>query len=207
MSNKTSKAAWNWFLKRNKIQTLVLPRVILSQWQFHKDLSMTVWSLAVWRTLREGLQKRWRLLLCDDLVLEGMNGERGDREREREMENSGIDAEENVTKQWNPSEGIDVFLYVCVWCLCSNECVTVYCGAVDVRSSPPFFHGGIFRAFSDLRQLKKKGVVMNADSGGCRQGVRWWDDGGMTDTNKEGWEERRGVELVNKGGSHLGRDN
>lgn len=158
----------------------------------------------MWMTLREGQREKEVGGSCHVMPL-SLKGwmERGETVRQREMENSRIDAEENVTKQWNSLWGTkrhgEIRMKDFFWvCLCMPYIVEQWMSGAS---------GDIFRAFCDLGQWKKRGagmVVMKADNGGCRQqGTRWCT--GITETHRKR-DERRGEEWnwVRKEGVTLG---
>ena len=121
-----------------------------------------------------GTTQKKRLLPCYDLVLEGMDGERGDRERwkiagsmQRKMsqktETHPMRGKKHLGN-WNETHLLCMFV-----CACLQLQVSEYIWSSGCQKFHLFFYGGIFRVFCDLRQRKKGGVVIKTDNGGCRQ--------------------------------------
>lgn len=159
-------------------------------------------------TLDEGhSRKRGSCHVMMTLSLKGWM-ERGETVRQREMENSRIDTEENVTK--NPSyrrkkmQGTRIKDIFCV-CLCVHvfaaSSVWVYIMEWWMSGVSLVFSMVVYLDLSVIWDNERKGEL-----GGCDEGRQWWLHTG----NKmmHWWrDERRGEELGEKRESHLGRDN
>lgn len=144
---------------------------------------------------------------CHDLVLGRVVAV-----RQREMENSTINKEENVQKQQNTRTKIGIEdqseRYLCP----ASSAWGFIVQRMNVRSFSCYFHGGepIFRAFCGLRQWKNKGAwglcckhtMEVADN--RERVMHWWRDDGYT---KKGMRGQEGSGLGEKRESHLERDN